>query len=143
MITFELVALDGLKFSEEVYEILLPTPEGQIAILPHHMPLVSLASDGVVGLRRLKSDSDDQMEHYAINGGVVEITRNRVRVLVDEADAADEISQEEAEAALERAKPLLADASDQVSLEKAQSLVRSQQNRLRVAELAKRRRTKR
>jgi F-type H+-transporting ATPase subunit epsilon len=133
MITLELVTLTGVKFAEEVYEVLLPTPDGQIAVFPDHMPVVTLASEGVISVRRNQNNTDDQLEHYATNGGIVEITHNRVRVLVDEADTSDEISEQEAQEALERARAQAASATDKVSLEKAESVIRTQENRIRVA----------
>ena len=78
------------------------------------------------------------MEHYAIDSGVIEITADTVRVLVDEADKDSDVSAKEAEEALSRAKQLRSEARDQVSLDKAQSLVDRQTSRLRVAELRRR-----
>lgn len=140
MINFELVTLTGVKLSESVHEVLLPTPEGQIAVFENHAPLVSTASTGVISVRRKSDHPDDMMDHYAIDSGVIEITGNNVRVLVDEADKDTEISAKEAEEALERAKKIYAEARDQVSLDKAQSLVDRQTSRLRVAELRRRNR---
>lgn len=142
MITLEIVTLSGIKLSEDVHEALIPTPDGQIAVFPEHAQLVSLADHGIISIRRNPNDSDDRMEHYASNGGVVEITRNRVRVLVDEAENSEEIDEREALEALERAKAMAKDAKDQVSLERAQSMIAAQQNRLRVTELKKRRRNR-
>lgn len=137
-IHFELVTLNGTKFSEDVYEIVLPTPDGEIAILPNHIPLVSLASQGVISVRRRPTDSQSQMVLFATNGGVIEITDNTVRVLVDEADHADDINEAEAEAAIERARALKAEATDEVSLEHAQALVDRHAVRLQVAGLKRR-----
>lgn len=123
--TFELVTLDGLKFSEEVYEIVVPTPDGLIGIFPHHMPLISMTTDGVISVRRHENDKDDAMEHFATNGGVVEITTHRVRVLVDDAEHGDAIVEQEALEALERAQEMARGAKDQVSLDKAHQLVRA------------------
>lgn len=138
MIRLELVTLSGVKMREEVYEVLLPTPQGQIAVFENHAPLVSTASTGVISVRRKSDHPDDMMEHYAIDTGVIEITDNTIRVLVDEADKDSEISAKEAEEALTRAKQLRAEARDQVSLDKAQLLVDRQASRLKVAELRRR-----
>lgn len=138
MINFELVTLTGVKLKESVHEVLLPTPQGQIAVFENHAPLVSTASTGVISVRRKSDHPDDMMEHYAIDSGVIEISSNGVRVLVDEADKDSEISAKEAEEALERAKQLYSEAKDQVSLDKAQNLVDRQTTRLRVAELRRR-----
>jgi F-type H+-transporting ATPase subunit epsilon len=138
MIKFQLVSLAGLKFDEEVYEVLLPTLDGRIGVMPGHMPLISVASNGVVGVRRLASDKDDMMDYFAINGGVIEVADDVLRVLVDEADNAEEISEQEAKEAFELAKKMKSEAKDQVSLEKAQALVDRQAVRLQVAGLKRR-----
>lgn len=133
MPTLELVTLDGIKFAEEVHEVVLPTPDGFIGIFPDHMPLVSMVTPGVIMVRRNKNDSDAKMEQYATGGGAVEITGHRIRVLVDLAHAPHEISVEEAEAALKLAKELAKDAKDQTSLDKAHQLIDTNHFRLKVA----------
>lgn len=138
MIHLELVTLTGVKLRESVHEVILPTPQGQIAVFEGHAPLVSTAVTGVISVRRKSDHLDDMMEHYAIDSGVIEIADNTVRVLVDEADKDSEVSAKEAEEALEAAKKLRSEARDQVSLDKAQSLVDRQTSRLKIAELKRR-----
>ena len=139
MFTFELVTLAGVKFGEEVYEVILPTPDGQIAIFPDHMPLVSLVSPGVVGIRRSAGDRDDHMEYFAINGGVVEISDKTIRVLVDEADHSSEVLEAEVAEALQRAKQAEKASTDQISIDKARQQIQMAGARLKLAELKKRR----
>lgn len=139
MIRFELVTLDGVKFGQEVHEVILPTPDGYIAVFPHHMPLVSLAVAGIVSIRKRPDDKDERMDQFAINGGVIEVLDNAVRVLVDEADRAEEINEKEARQAYERAKQLKQAAKDQVSLDHAQALIDRHAVRLKLAELRRRR----
>lgn len=141
MIKFELVTLRGVKLSEEVHEVLLPTLDGQIAVFENHAPLVSIAKTGVISVRRKSDHPDDMLDHYAVTGGVIEIADNVARVLVDEADHSAEVSEKEAQEALENAKKLYSEAKDQMSIDKAQSMIDRQAVRLRVAEL--RRRTRR
>lgn len=140
MVYFELVTLDGTKFGEEVHEVMLPTPDGIIAVFENHMPLVSLATVGVITIRHKAGDRDEQLEHFATNGGVIEIMDNKVRVLADEADHATEISEAEAQKAYDHAQNLLRNAKDQVSLDKAQSLIDRSTVRLKVAGLRRTRR---
>jgi F-type H+-transporting ATPase subunit epsilon len=135
VIRFQLVALSGTKFDGDAYEITLPTLDGEIGVLQDHMPLVSVATTGVIAVRRDSKDSDANREFFAISGGVIEVSNNRLRVLVDEADHADEINEAEAAAAMERARALKAEATDQVSLEHAQQLVDRHAVRLQVAGL--------
>lgn len=140
MIRFELVTLSGTKFSEDIHEVVLPTPDGLIAIYQNHAPLVTLAVPGVISVRRKANDPDDFMEDFATNGGVIEITDNVVRVLVDEADQSDEINEQEAKKALEEAHNLRRTAKDQVSLSQAQNLIDRYSVRLKVSELKRHRR---
>lgn len=139
MLKFELVTLNGTKVTRDVHEVLLPTPLGQIAVFEHHAPLVSIASQGVIRVRVKQNDPDDFMDVYATNGGVIEIEDNIVRVLVDEADAPEEINRQEAEKAAQEAKQLLAEAKDQVSLDHARSMIERTSVRLKVAELKRHR----
>lgn len=138
MIHFQLVALSGTKYDGDVYEVILPTLEGEIGVLQDHMPLVSVATTGAIAVRKESKDSDAAREFFAISGGVIEIRNNTLRVLVDEADAADDINEAEAEAAMERAKQLKAEATDEVSLEHAQQLVDRHAVRIQVAGLKRR-----
>ena len=141
MIRLKLVSLSGPKFDEDVYEVLLPTIEGEIGVLPGHMSLVSVAKSGAIAIRRTPTERDDMMEYFAISGGVIEVTDNILTVLVDEADHADEINEQEAQKAFELALKLKAEAKDQVSLERAQNLVDRSSVRLQVASLKRRRRS--
>jgi F-type H+-transporting ATPase subunit epsilon len=140
MITLELITITGLKFSEDVYEVIMPTPDGQIAVFPNHMPLISLASPGILSIRKREKDPDDSLVQYAIDGGVIEINDRRVRILVDEASHDSEIVEKDAEQALQLAKEEASKARDQLSLDKATQLVAVQQARLHLAQLKKRKR---
>lgn len=138
MIHFQLVSLSGVKFDDDVYEVILPTLDGEIGVLQDHMPLISVATTGAVAVRRQPRDPDSARDFFAINGGAIEIENNTLRVLVDEADHADDINEAEVQKALERAEKLKTEAKDQVSLEHAQSLVDRQAIRLQVAGLKRR-----
>ena len=135
----ELITLTGEKLSEEVYEVTMPTRAGEISVFPGHETLVTLAADGAFYVRRKRSDRDEDREVFAINGGIVQISPTLVRVLVDEAETADELVIHEVEAALERAKELRAHAKDSVSISEAEALMNRAATRLKVASLRRRR----
>lgn len=134
----ELVTLTGVKLDQEVYEVLLPTVDGEIGVFPGHERIVTLAIPGVITVRHKKGDLDDQLESFATNGGVIEISPTRVRILVDEADSAEEIHEAEAKAALERAQEMRANAKTQIDINEAQALVNRHAARLKVAGLRSR-----
>lgn len=136
----ELVTLAGVKVDTEVYEVMLPTAAGPIAVFPGHEPLVSVAVPGAIIVRFKKGDGDNQLEYYAVSGGVIEVTQKLVRVLVDEADHGDDIVEAESRAALEKALKLRDTAKDAVELDKATQLIDRHQVRLNVAGLRRRHR---
>lgn len=138
MIRLQLVTVTGTKFDDDVYEVILPTLEGEIGVLQDHMPLIAAATNGVISIRRNAKDADRDMEFFATNGGVVEVEDNVLRVIVDEADHADNINEAEAQAAHERALKMKAEATDQVSLEHAQAQIDRSAVRLQVAGLKRR-----
>lgn len=138
MFHFKLVSISGKQFDDDVYEVILPTKDGEIGVLQDHMPLVSVADTGVIAVRRQRQDPDRDREYFATNGGAIEVADNTLRVLVDEADHADDINEAEAQKALDRAEKLRAEAKDEVSLEHAQSMVDRQAVRLQVAGLKRR-----
>lgn len=138
MFHFQLVSLSGLKFDNDVYEVILPTLDGEIGVLAHHMPLISVATHGVIAVRQNPKDPDNSRVYFAASGGLIDVGNNRLRILVDEADSPEEINEAEAQAALARAEQMRAEAKDQVSLEHAQALIDRQAVRLQVANLKRR-----
>ncbi len=139
---FQLVTLMGTAVDMPIYEAIVPTVDGEISVFPSHEPLVTMARSGVISIRERKETPDDDMELFAISGGVIEIDGTRLRILVDEADHGADIIEAESRAALERAQQMQADAKDQVELEKAAQLVDRHMTRLKVADLQRRKRRK-
>lgn len=136
----KLVTLGGVKLEEAVYSVTIPTIDGEISVLPSHEPLVTVAKDGVITVRRAKEDPDGQLEYFAISGGVVKIDYSSVQILVDEADHGDDIIEAETQAALERAIKARDEAGNQVEREKAKQLIDRHMVRLKVADLHRRKR---
>lgn len=137
---FQLVTLLGVKVDQDVYEVVLPTKDGEIAVFPGHEPLVSIATPGAIAVRHAKGDADEKLEYFAISGGVIEVRQDSLRVLVDEADSGDDIVEAESKAALERALKAQSEAKNQVELEQATALVDRHAVRLKVADLRRRHR---
>lgn len=137
MFHLQLFSLGGTHIDDKVYEAMVPTTEGDIVINSDHAPLVGVIGSGIITVKRNKGDKSDKHEHMAVFGGAIEVLDNQVRVLVDEAEAPDEIAESEAKKAYERAKKLKEDAKDDVSLAEAESLIDRENVRLRLADLKK------
>jgi F-type H+-transporting ATPase subunit epsilon len=139
-VNLQLITLLGVKLDEEVYEVTIPTADGEIGVFPGHEPLVTIAIPGAISVRRHKGDTNEKLDFFAISGGIVEVSPKTIRILVDEADHGDDIIEAESQAALERAIKLRDTAKDQVELEKASQLVDRHAVRLKVADLRRRHR---
>ena len=140
MMKLKLVTLTGTILDAEVYQVNIPTPQGEIGVFPDHEALVTLAVPGVLKIHYRDDSVDAQVELFAITGGIVEIANNEIKILVDEAESDEAITEEESKAALERAIKLRDEADSAVELEKAYELIDKQRIKLKVAELKRRRR---
>lgn len=137
MLSFELITPAGLIFQEDVYSVQLPTPQGEIGVLPNHRSLITLITPGVISIRRHAASTD--FEHVATAGGFAQISGQRVRLLADVAERADDIDELKAQEALKHAQELRRTAKDHVSLADALSLIEHNAARLKVADLKRRR----
>jgi F-type H+-transporting ATPase subunit epsilon len=98
----EIVTPERRAFEGDVDEVIVPGSEGELGILPHHAPLISLLGHGVLRLRR---GADE--EEFAIFGGFVQVRPDRVVVLAETADMASEIDVTRAERARREAQRVL------------------------------------
>ena len=128
---FELITLGGSKYHGAVAEVSLMTTSGQVAILPRHEPLTTVAAPGAVAIRT----KTGQTEFYAIFGGLLEITATGVRLLADEAEHAGDLVESEIKAALTDARALKSSAKDSHQAARAHRLIDRHTVRLDVARL--------
>ena len=128
---FELLTLNGAMFQGEADEVQLTTSNGEIGILPHHEPLVAAVMPGAVTIRTSKAAP----EVFATYGGLLEVTKDYVRRLADEADHEGELVASEIEAALAQAKKARENAKDKTELANAQRVIDRSTVRLGVARM--------
>ena len=138
MITFKLATSSGSKFDGEVYEVLVPSKAGPISIFEGHMPLISAAQPGILSIRKKQSDSDNELEQFAVKGGVVEADGKTVSFVSDDVTTADEVNEQEAAAALARAEDLVKNADSQTALHEAHRTLQHSSAQLHVARLKRR-----
>ena len=94
----DIVTQERSVFSGEVDYVSLPGTEGRMGILPKHAAMLTALSFGEIMVRM-----SDQEQHFAVGGGYAEVQPDKVVVLADSAEQADEIDLERAEAARARA----------------------------------------
>ena len=121
---------EGAVFDDLAYMVIAPSVRGEVGILPRHTPFIAFLKMGETRIKLL----DDTEVVYATSEGYLSVEDDRVLVLVEQAEKADEIDVARAQAALERADQALADAGDDdVARVAAESARRRAENRLNVA----------
>lgn len=135
---FQLLSTSGTKYDDEAYEVLVPTRAGVVGIFEQHMPMISAAQAGVLSVRRKVSDPNSALENFAINGGIVEVDGKTVRFIADDVTTPDEVSEQEAMAALKRAEELVKNAPSQTALHEAHRQLQHSSAKLHLAQLKKR-----
>jgi F-type H+-transporting ATPase subunit epsilon len=136
-IKLEIVSAERVVYAEDVEAVIAPGIEGQLGILPHHAPLMTILQAGEL---RVKRGVEEDV--LAISGGFLEVRPDRVIVLADSAERAEEIDVERAEAARQRAEQRLKERGVTPGLDEArvEAALRRAVARLSVAEKIQRRR---
>src|SRR6187397_1456574 len=93
-IQLEIVTPERLAYSDTVDAVVLPGSEGELGVLPHHAPLVSMLGVGELRIRK-----GGQEESFAIVGGFLQVRPDKVVVMAETADMASEIDLEKAQEA--------------------------------------------
>lgn len=98
-INLQIVTIEKKIFDEKVDSISLPTPMGEIGILPNHVPLVTSLTEG-----EIKIEKGKEISNLTCTGGFAQIQPNKVIVLTDAAEHAEDIDVKRAEAAKKKAE---------------------------------------
>jgi F-type H+-transporting ATPase subunit epsilon len=129
-LTLEIVTPERLAFSGEVDSVNCPGIEGELGILPHHAPLVS-----TLGIGELRIRKGGEEEFFAIAGGFLQVTPDKVVVMAETADMASEIDVQKAEEARREAERALAEGSEEpADLARARAALQRALLRIQVAE---------
>jgi len=129
-IRIEIVTPEKLAYSDEVDAVILPGSEGELGVLPHHAPLISLLGAGELRVRKGGLE-----ESFAIVGGFVQVLPDKVVVMAETADLAAEIDLERAQEARRAAERALeAGLVEPVDLAQARAALQAALVRIRVAE---------
>jgi F-type H+-transporting ATPase subunit epsilon len=125
-LSVEVVSPEQVLYSAEGDMVVCRTSEGEIAFLPGHVPF--LGALGIGAVRVILPESGEQS--IAVHGGFVEVANDRVIVLSDVAELAEEIDVGRAQAARQRAEERLREDADD---EEAQLALLRANTRLEVA----------
>ena len=132
----EIVTAERLVYSEEgVDRLIVPGVEGELGVLTLHAPLLTMIQPGM--MRIVKGEEEVEM---AITGGFIEVRDNRITILADAAERAEEIDVERAEEARRRAERLIGEREAEVDLVRVQAELARALARIKAVERRRRRR---
>jgi F-type H+-transporting ATPase subunit epsilon len=134
-IRLDIVTAERLVFSEDVDVVVAPGVEGQLGILPHHTPLMTMLQPGELRVRKAGAELS-----LAISGGFLEVRPDRVIILADAAERVEEIDVARAEEAKRRAEERLKEHAPDVDLTRVEASLRRALTRLEVVQRRRRRR---
>ena len=132
-IRLEIVTAERQVYSEDVDIVIAPGIDGELGILPRHAPLLTVLKPGELRVRK-----DGEESSIAVSGGFLEVLGNKVTILADTAEHAEDIDLERAEEALRLAQERIAASPSDMNLERAVASVRRSQARVKVARRGRR-----
>jgi F-type H+-transporting ATPase subunit epsilon len=118
--TLEIVTPDKLVYSQEIEQVTVPSSDGQLTILPHHVPLFATLTDGEVVIRKNKEDI-----YLALGGGFIEVAPKKTIILVTRAANADELNEASILLAKKQAEEAIEKGATGDALQTARSTLRS------------------
>lgn len=126
----EIVTPERKVYAEPVNMIIVKGVEGELGILPNHIPLVTPLKIAPVTIK--KQGSKDEI--LAVNGGFMEVRKDKVVILAESAELPEQIDVERAKAAKERAEKRLKDSKQEnIDLKRAELALQRAINRLDVS----------
>jgi F-type H+-transporting ATPase subunit epsilon len=133
-LSLEVVTAERVVLSDRGIDIVIaPGYLGEMAILPEHAALITPLAAGELRIRKGGDESA-----YFVEGGFLEVRDDRVTILADAAEHAEEIDVARAQDARRSAQETLSRVQEQIAISEAQANLRRSQLRLRVAERRRR-----
>lgn len=131
MMKFKIVTPEKTIYENEIFQVSIPTTSGEITVLPHHIPLVSVLAAGELKIKDKQGEN-----HIAVSGGFLEVKgNNEIIILADHAERAEEIDLQKAEEARMRAEEQMKNIKNvqDVDFAKLQAVIDREVNKMRVA----------
>jgi len=123
----EIVTPERKVYAETANMVSVSGVEGELGILPNHIPLVTPLRIAPVVIKR-----GNQVDVVAVNGGFIEVRKDKIVILAESAELSTDINIERAEAAKQRAQQRLAAKQDQVDFRRAELALQRAMNRLHI-----------
>ncbi len=123
----EIITAESQVYGGDVDMVVAPGIDGQLGVLPHHAPLMTMLQPGEILIRKDGADT-----FMAVTGGFMEVIGNKVTILADACEQSQEIDEARAQEAIRRAQERLASQATDLQMERATAALRRAQVRLNV-----------
>ena len=123
----EIVTPERIVYSRDVNMVVVKGVEGELGILPNHIPLVTPLKIAPV---RVKFDQGE--ETIAVHGGFMEVRKDKVVILAEAAELPQEIDVERARAAKQRAEQRLSSGAKDIDMKRAEIALQKAITRMKV-----------
>jgi F-type H+-transporting ATPase subunit epsilon len=123
----EIITAEQQVYGDEVELVVAPGIEGELGILANHAPLMTALQPGEILIRK-----DGEETYLVVTGGFIEVIGNKVTILADACERSDEINEERAQVAVDRARERMASQGSDMQLEQAMASIQRAQVRLNV-----------
>lgn len=123
----EIVTPERKVYAETANMVSVTGVEGELGILPNHIPFVTPLRIAPVMIKR-----DGKVDVIAVNGGFIEVRKDKIVILAESAEISTDINVERAEAAKQRATQRLSAKRDEVDYRRAELALQRAMNRLHV-----------
>ncbi|MCL5795218.1 MAG: ATP synthase F1 subunit epsilon [Patescibacteria group bacterium] len=131
-LNFQIITPDKIIFQDEADAITVPATDGQITILPNHIPLVSVTKPGEIIIKK-----GNETKNIAVMRGFIENSQNNVRLMADAAELAEDIDERRAQEAKERAQKAKETTQDHLELAEATAALERALVRIKIAQRKK------
>ena len=125
----EIVTAERLVLSDDVDQVNAPTKDGRVGILPRHMPLITVLTEGELSIIK-----NGVRTEFAVFGGFMIVLPDRVTILADSCDRSDEIDLDRAEEARQRTEERIAQRKSDQDMIQAEAELRRAMMQIRIAQ---------
>ena len=123
----EIITAERQVYGDDVDMVVAPGVDGQLGILPHHAPLMTMLQPGELLIRKDGADT-----FMVVTGGFLEVIGNKVTILADACERSEEIDEARAQSAISRAQERIAKQGSDLEMQRALSSMRRAQVRMNV-----------
>ena len=120
-LNIKVITPEKVLFESDVYQVVVPTIEGEITILPEHLNLITKLTEGEL---KIKLTPKSGWEYVLIFGGILSVYNNQVNILAKSAIKAQEIDVAQAQKAKQEAEKILSQKQERVKFAQAETQLR-------------------